>query len=37
MIFDLPNTTTNAINHKLVDLRGSGGAVALGRVLTWWW
>ncbi len=34
MIVDLPNTTTNAINHKLVDLRNSGGAVALGRVLT---
>jgi glucose-6-phosphate dehydrogenase assembly protein OpcA len=34
MIVDLPNTTTNAINHKLVDLRSSGGAVALGRVLT---
>ena len=34
MIHDLPGTTTNAINHKLVDLRGSGGAVALGRVLT---
>jgi glucose-6-phosphate dehydrogenase assembly protein OpcA len=34
MIADLPNTTTNAINHKLVDLRNSGGAVALGRVLS---
>jgi len=34
MIADLPNTTTNAINHKLVDLRNDGGAVALGRVLT---
>jgi glucose-6-phosphate dehydrogenase assembly protein OpcA len=34
MIVDLPNTTTNAINHRLVDLRGDGGAVALGRVLT---
>jgi glucose-6-phosphate dehydrogenase assembly protein OpcA len=34
MIVDLPTTTTNAINHKLVDLRNSGGAVALGRVLT---
>jgi glucose-6-phosphate dehydrogenase assembly protein OpcA len=33
MIVDLPNTTTNAVNHKLVELR-SGGAVALGRVLT---
>jgi len=34
MIVDLPNTTTNAINRKLVDLRNDGGAVALGRVLT---
>ena len=34
MIVDLPNTTTNAINHKLVDLRNSGGAVAIGRVLS---
>jgi len=34
MIYDLPTTTTNAINHKLVDLRNSGGAVALSRVLT---
>jgi glucose-6-phosphate dehydrogenase assembly protein OpcA len=34
MIVDLPNTTTNAINRKLVDLRNSGGAVALGRVLS---
>jgi glucose-6-phosphate dehydrogenase assembly protein OpcA len=33
MIVDLPATTTNAINRKLVQLR-SGGAVALGRVLT---
>jgi glucose-6-phosphate dehydrogenase assembly protein OpcA len=34
MIVDLPDTTTNAINHKLVHLRNSGGAVAIGRVLT---
>jgi glucose-6-phosphate dehydrogenase assembly protein OpcA len=34
MIVDLPNTTTNKINRKLVDLRNSGGAVALGRVLS---
>jgi glucose-6-phosphate dehydrogenase assembly protein OpcA len=34
MIVDLPNTTTNAINHRLVDMRSDGGAVALGRVLT---
>jgi glucose-6-phosphate dehydrogenase assembly protein OpcA len=34
MIVDLPNTTTNAINHTLVQMRSDGGAVALGRVLT---
>ena len=34
MIVDLPTTTTNAINRKLVDLRNDGGAIALGRVLT---
>jgi glucose-6-phosphate dehydrogenase assembly protein OpcA len=34
MIVDLPNTTTNAINHRLVDVRNDGGAIALGRVLT---
>ena len=34
VIIDLPATTTNAINHRLVDLRNNGGAVALGRVLT---
>ena len=34
MIYDLPDTTTGAINKKLVDLRESGGAVALGRVMT---
>src|SRR4051795_1187025 len=34
MIVDLPNTTTNAINHKLVDMRNSGGAVAIGRGLS---
>lgn len=34
MILDLPSTTTSAVNKKLVDLRMSGGAVALGRVLT---
>jgi glucose-6-phosphate dehydrogenase assembly protein OpcA len=34
VIIDLPGTTTNAINHRLVALRGDGGAVALGRVLT---
>ncbi|MFP5334673.1 MAG: glucose-6-phosphate dehydrogenase assembly protein OpcA [Actinomycetes bacterium] len=34
MIVDLPQTTTSAISRSLVDLRDSGGAVALGRVLT---
>ncbi len=34
MIIDLPSTTTAAINRSLVDLRESGGTVALGRVLT---
>ena len=34
MIIDIPDTTTGAVNRKLVDLRETGGAVALGRVLT---
>ncbi|HEV7976607.1 glucose-6-phosphate dehydrogenase assembly protein OpcA [Amycolatopsis sp.] len=34
MIIDLPSTTTSHVNAKLVELRASGGAVALGRVLT---
>lgn len=34
MIIDLPSTTTAAVGRKLVDLRDSGGAIALGRVLT---
>ncbi|MCB7137409.1 glucose-6-phosphate dehydrogenase assembly protein OpcA [Cellulosimicrobium marinum] len=34
MIIDLPDTTTNAVNKRLVSLRDEGGAVALGRVLT---
>jgi glucose-6-phosphate dehydrogenase assembly protein OpcA len=34
MIIDLPGTSTAAINRALVDLRESGGTVALGRVLT---
>ena len=34
MIIDLPSTTTAEINRSLVDLRESGGTVALGRVLT---
>lgn len=34
MIVDLPSTTTAAVNRKMVQLRQTGGAVALGRVLT---
>lgn len=34
MIIDLPRTTTSAVNRQLVDLRDSGGAIALGRVMT---
>ncbi|WP_345713175.1 glucose-6-phosphate dehydrogenase assembly protein OpcA, partial [Kineococcus glutinatus] len=34
MIIDLPSTSTSAINKALVEIRDSGGAVALGRVLT---
>lgn len=34
MIIDLPSTTTAAVNRKLIDLRDSGGSIALGRVLT---
>ncbi|MEQ1735051.1 MAG: glucose-6-phosphate dehydrogenase assembly protein OpcA, partial [Rhodoglobus sp.] len=34
MIVDLPNTTTSAVSKALVKIRGEGGAVALGRVLT---
>ncbi|WP_125777631.1 glucose-6-phosphate dehydrogenase assembly protein OpcA [Antribacter gilvus] len=34
MIIDMPDTTANAVNKRLVRLRDEGGAVALGRVLT---
>lgn len=34
MIVDLPSTTTNKVNKRLVEVRESGGAVTLGRVLT---
>ncbi|BDZ43577.1 glucose-6-phosphate dehydrogenase assembly protein OpcA [Paraoerskovia sediminicola] len=34
MIIDLPQTTTNDVAKRLVNLRDEGGAVALGRVLT---
>jgi len=34
MIVDLPDTTTNDVNKKLVALREANGVVTLGRVLT---
>lgn len=34
MILDLPSSTTSVVNRKLVELRESGGVLALGRVLT---
>lgn len=34
MIIDLPNTSTSALNKRLVQLRNDGGAMALGRVMT---
>jgi glucose-6-phosphate dehydrogenase assembly protein OpcA len=34
VIIDLPGTTTSEVNRKLVELRDTGGAVALGRVMT---
>ena len=34
MIVDLPDTTTNDVNKKIIDLREEGGAVTMGRVLT---
>jgi glucose-6-phosphate dehydrogenase assembly protein OpcA len=34
VIVDLPSSTTSAVNRKLVELRESGGVLALGRVLT---
>ncbi|TCO48945.1 glucose-6-phosphate dehydrogenase assembly protein OpcA [Actinocrispum wychmicini] len=34
MIIDMPSTTTSKVNAKIVELRQTGGAVALGRVLT---
>jgi glucose-6-phosphate dehydrogenase assembly protein OpcA len=34
MIVDLPSSTTSAVNRKLVELRASGGALTMGRVLT---
>ncbi|KAB2582549.1 oxidoreductase, partial [Rhodococcus erythropolis] len=34
MILDLPSTTTVQVSKKLVEVRKTGGAVTLGRVLT---
>ena len=34
MIVDLPDTTTNEVNQKIIALREEGGAVTMGRVLT---
>ena len=34
MIVDLPSSTTSAVNRKLVEMRASGGALTMGRVLT---
>jgi glucose-6-phosphate dehydrogenase assembly protein OpcA len=34
VIIDLPDTTTSRVNGKLVELRETGGATALSRVLT---
>jgi glucose-6-phosphate dehydrogenase assembly protein OpcA len=34
VIVDLPETTTNDINKKIIDLREEGGAITLSRVLT---
>jgi glucose-6-phosphate dehydrogenase assembly protein OpcA len=34
MIVDLPSSTTSTVNKKIVELRRSGGVLALGRVLT---
>jgi glucose-6-phosphate dehydrogenase assembly protein OpcA len=34
MIVELPETNTNAVNKKLIELREEGGAVTMGRVLT---
>jgi glucose-6-phosphate dehydrogenase assembly protein OpcA len=34
VITDLPSTTVSAVNKKIVELRESGGVLALGRVLT---
>ncbi|MFW0784968.1 glucose-6-phosphate dehydrogenase assembly protein OpcA [Gordonia sp. CPCC 206044] len=34
MIIELPDTSTNTVARKIVELRESGGAISLGRVLT---
>ncbi|MDT5242610.1 MAG: hypothetical protein QOD97_4808, partial [Mycobacterium sp.] len=32
MIVDLPDSSTDVINKKIVELREEGGAITLGRV-----
>jgi len=34
VIVDLPSSNVSTVNKKLVELRESGGVLALGRVLT---
>ena len=34
MIIEMPNTSTTAVNKRLLKERDDGGAIALGRVLT---
>src|ERR671916_3315959 len=34
MIVDLPSSNTSAVNRKLVEMRASGGALTMSRVLT---
>jgi glucose-6-phosphate dehydrogenase assembly protein OpcA len=34
VIYDLPDTTTGAVNKKIIEIRETGGAVTLGRVMT---
>ncbi|MEV0946614.1 glucose-6-phosphate dehydrogenase assembly protein OpcA [Rhodococcus sp. NPDC049939] len=34
MIIDIPSTTTEAVNKKLIEVRKTGGVITLGRVLT---
>ena len=34
MIIEMPETSTNDVAKKMVEIRESGGAISLGRVLT---